>query len=218
MHLTKLLLILGTISLLIIYGCRDRSGSMFNRTLYAQMGWKAERFFDDPKVIELCHAIEANDIDKVDRLIKESVNVNALGRGNMTPLFWAYPGDHLQIFERLLKHGARSKRYHDKGFMGDGGESKNWVKIDTAVTHYACITSRHGYFEAVFDHGGNPNLVAFKGGGARPTPLFMVINSDVGDKVNKVRRLIDLGADINLCHPRWRDASADFCGCSSIGA
>ncbi len=52
-----------------------------------------------------------------------------------------------------------------RGFHPGGGDS---------VTHMACRTEFPGYFEAVFDHGGNPNLVrnwSTKG----DTPLFSVI-------------------------------------------
>jgi len=33
------------------------------RTIHQKCGWKAEDFFADPKVIALCRAIEANDLD-----------------------------------------------------------------------------------------------------------------------------------------------------------
>ena len=187
--------LLGTA--LLTQGCSDPVGAVFGRTIQAQMGWKAERFFDDPKVIELCHAIEANDISKVDQLVKEGVNVNALGRGNMNPLFWAFPGNNLKLFERVLEHGADPNVIMTKEVYELTGRAKNWMMIDAAVTHYVCITSHEGFFEAVFDHGGDPNLIVGHSNGARETPLFLVIQANYINKLQKVKRLIDLGADVN---------------------
>ena len=68
-------------------------------------GFRTELFFSDPKVVELCRAIESNDLSKVDVLVKEGVDVNSLGRGNVNPLFWAFSSKKLRVFERLLQHG-----------------------------------------------------------------------------------------------------------------
>ncbi len=53
-------------------------------TFHQKIGLKAEDYFDDPKVIKLCHAIEANDLDKMDQLIADGVDVNAKGKDNVT--------------------------------------------------------------------------------------------------------------------------------------
>ena len=62
------------------------------RTPHQRLKWKAEDFFTDPGVISLCKAIEAKNLKEIDRLVKSgNVNVNAKGRGNMTPLLWRFP-------------------------------------------------------------------------------------------------------------------------------
>ena len=74
-------------------------------TAHQRLGWKAENFFTDAKVIALCKAVEAKDIREIDRLAKAGANVNAKGRGNMTPLLWAFPMGE-ETFGKMLDLGA----------------------------------------------------------------------------------------------------------------
>ncbi len=97
------------------------------KTLHQKLGWKAEGFFADPKVIELCRAIEA--------LIAGGVDVNAKGKGNMTPLMWAFPDEKLPRFEMLLRAGADPNVY----ITSDLGVPNGFTKGDS-VTHMACRT------------------------------------------------------------------------------
>ena len=71
-------------------GCTEVS-RVVGSTWHEKCGWKAKDYFDDPQVIALCQAIEANDLKEIDRLVAAGANVNAKGKGNMTPLLWAYP-------------------------------------------------------------------------------------------------------------------------------
>src|SRR5262249_43090774 len=153
----------------------------------------AEEYFDDPQVIALCHAIEANDLAEIDRLIAAGANVNAKGKGNMTPLLWAFPDDKMDRFKRLLEHGANPNVVTESDFNTHGGLSSG-----DSVTHMACRTEFAGYFEAVFAHGGDPNLD--KRG---DTPLFSVINGVRADKKTMVQSLITKGADLNHMSGAW---------------
>src|SRR5438132_2847004 len=83
-------------------GCSQRL-PMLNPTFHQRAGWKAEDFFEDRGVIDLCHAIEANDIAEIDRLVAAGANVNAKGKDNMTPLLWALPDNKLDRFKKLLE-------------------------------------------------------------------------------------------------------------------
>ena len=64
------------------------------------MGWVAEEFFTDAKVISLCHAIESEDLKLMRQLIDTGADVNAIGEGGMTPLLWAFPDNKIE--NRLL--------------------------------------------------------------------------------------------------------------------
>jgi len=179
------------VALLGISGC-DRAW-LPTRSFHQRCGWKAEDYFADPKVVALCHAIEANDLAEMDRLVKGGVDVNAQGKGKMTPLLWAFPDNSLARFEWLLEHGADpnvviESEFNTRGFMGPGD----------AVTHMVCKTSFPGYFEAVFEHGGDPNLRNAGPGKFDNVPLTLVIKRGGLRRPEKLRMLIDAGADPNI--------------------
>jgi hypothetical protein len=58
----------------LIAGCQEVS-RVTAPTWHQKCGWKAEDYFDDPQVIALCKAIEANDLAEIDRLIAAGVDV-----------------------------------------------------------------------------------------------------------------------------------------------
>lgn len=175
--------------LLLVGGCAPIS-KVVPTTWHQKCGWKAEDYFDDPKVIALCHAIEANDLAEIDRLVAAGANVKAVGKGKMTPLLWAYPDNKLARFTRLLEHGADPNVIVESDFNTHGG-----IIRGDSVTQMACKTEFPGYFEAVFSHGGDPNLV---GTGIIPeTPLFMVIGGMGHDKIGRVQMLIKRGANLD---------------------
>src|SRR5262249_52448878 len=145
-------------------------------------GWKAEDYFHDPKVVELCHAIEANDIAEIDRLVAAGANVNAQGKGKMTPLLWSFFDNKLERFKLLLEHGADPNVVVESDF-----ESHGAVSSGESVTFLACKTRFPGYFDAVFAHGGDSNLPCSSFMGNQDTPLFTVIASGAGDKKQRIK-------------------------------
>jgi ankyrin repeat protein len=166
-------------------------------TWHEKYGWRAADYFDDPKVVALCHAIEADDVAEIDRLILAGANVNARGKENMTPLLWAFPDNKLKRFVHLLECGADpnvvvQSDLNTHGHLGKG----------QSVTHLACMTVFHGYFEAVFAHGGDPNLVR-NGRISGQTPLFSVLAGNGPDKRAHVKLLIEKGADLNRMDGGW---------------
>ena len=107
-HKTMLLLVpLATLLLL------GSTGGCIKRSAHERLKWKAENFFSDPGVISLCKAIEAKNLKEIDRLVKSGVNVNAKGRGNMTPLLWAFPMGE-KVFKKNARTGSRSEREADR--------------------------------------------------------------------------------------------------------
>jgi hypothetical protein len=156
------------------------------------MGWKAEDFFDDPQVIALCEAIEAENLEEMERLINAGADVNAKGKGNMTPLLWAFPDNKPERFEKLLEHGADPNVV----VTSDFNTKMSGIVPGDSVTHLACRTHFPKYFDLVFDHGGDPNLV--NEGDFENTPLFAVITGPAGDKMDKIKRLAELGANLDL--------------------
>lgn len=173
---------------------------------HQRVGWRAEDYFEDPLVQSLCVAIEANDLKEMDRLIDAGADVNALGKDNMTPLMWAFPDNNLARFSKLLEHGANPNVY----FGSDFGTRGAMTSAGSSVTHMACQTVFEGYFEAVFAHGGDPNLrkktPAVAVGEA---PLVSLIHSPVRDKISKLQTLLDKGADLNYANPYSRSCAVN---------
>jgi len=178
------------VTLLAITGCGVMN-LLPSRTYHQRCGWKAEDYFTDPKVIALCRAIEANDLAEMERLVQAGTDVNARGKGNMTPLLWAFPDNHLPRFKWLLEHGADpnvkiESEFNTRGFMVPGD----------AVTHFVCKTAFPGYFDAVFEHGGDPNLRTSL---YEDVPLTLVIKGGGGgNREGKIRALIAAGADPDM--------------------
>ncbi|MFN7814139.1 MAG: ankyrin repeat domain-containing protein [Planctomycetia bacterium] len=162
------------------------------RTVHQRCGWKAEDYFTDPKVIALCKAIEANDLEEMDRLVKAGADVNAQGKGKMTPLLWSLPDHQLPRFKWLLEHGANPNVIVESDFGTKGN-----ISAGESVTHMVCARRDAGYFDAVFDHGGDPNLRRTGASGRDATPLFNVITAGGRNRREKVKRLIAAGADMN---------------------
>lgn len=76
------------------------------KSFHQKFSWKAEDFFDDTQVVSLCKAIEADDLAEMKRLIEAGADVNAKGKGSMTPLMWAFPDNKFDRFKLLLENGA----------------------------------------------------------------------------------------------------------------
>lgn len=186
------------IAITLIVGCQEISKVLSNATWHEKCGWKAEDFFDDPQVIALCRAIEANDTAEIDRLVAAGADVNAQGKGKMTPLLWAFPDNKLQRFKRLLEHGANPNVVIESDFNTRGA-----MRAGDSVLHMSCKTAFPGYFEAVLAHGGNVNLVKSGKGNLDDTPLFLVIKFGGPNKKGKIQMLLEKGADINYMNGAW---------------
>lgn len=183
-------------------GCREAAMLNPAATWHDKVGWEAEAFFDDPEVVALCKAIEANDLEEMKRLIEAGADVNAKGKGNMTPLLWAFFDDKLPRFKLLLENGA-----DPNVLITDDFGPRSGLLAGEAVTHLASSTSFPGYFEAVFENGGDPNLVKqTKALGRGDTPIFDVLMGRATRKKEKIEDLISLGA--NLDHMRGGTTAA----------
>ena len=162
---------------------------------HERVGWKAEEFFTDAKAIALCKAIEAKDLDKIDELVKDGADVNAKGRGNMTPLLWAFPAGE-SVFQRLLEHGA-DPNVQVTMRMRPGiypSESVTYLAAYTGIALRGTFPDvpMDNYLKLVLAHGGNPNLETEDG----ETPLFAAVSGGRNSS-DRTRMLLKAGADIN---------------------
>ncbi|MCA9241559.1 MAG: hypothetical protein KDA37_15220 [Planctomycetales bacterium] len=159
---------------------------------HRKYAWRAERYFPgQPQVIELCYAIEANDLEEIDRLVAAGADVNAKGVSNMTPLMWAYPDGNLRRFKRLLERGANPNVIVQSELNTNGK-----IKNGEFVTHLAVLNPDIEYFKAVFNGGGDPNLLTKRPDELDEKPLFQLIRWGGADKKERLRILIARGADL----------------------
>ncbi|MGL6193447.1 MAG: ankyrin repeat domain-containing protein [Thermoguttaceae bacterium] len=175
---------------LIVTMCTGCNGA-FTSSWYSKFNWKAEDYFDDPKVIALCKAIETKDLKEIDRLVAEGANVNAKGKGNMTPLLWAFPENKPEVFKRILEHGADP----NVEVASDFNTKNQGIRPGDSVLHLAAGTAFPDYFKYVMQHDGNPNLI--RGNKYKDSPLITVISGNSPDKKECIKMLIDAGADLD---------------------
>ena len=166
---------------------------------YTKFNWRPEFFFDDPKVIDLCKAIEAKDLKKIDRLVVEGADVNAKGKGNMTPLLWAFPENKPEVFKRILEHGADphvtvTSEFNTNKSAGYKDTRMPRIYPGDSVFYLAARTRFPNFFRYVMQYGDNPNFVCEKNG--KTSPLVSVILGECPDKMGAIQLLIDAGADL----------------------
>lgn len=161
---------------------------------HRKYAWRAERYFPgQPQVIELCYAIEANDLDEIDRLVAAGADVNAKGVSNMTPLMWAYPDDKLQRFEKLLELGADPNVAVESELNTRGA-----IRQGQSVTYLVTLGKDVDYFNAVFRYDGDPDFVC-QGEGLGSAPLIIhLIKWGGSDRRQRINSLIGEGANLDL--------------------
>jgi hypothetical protein len=178
-----------------------------DRSWHSKMNWNAKDFFDDPLVVALCKAIETNDLEEIDRLVADGADINAKGKGNMTPLLWAFPEGKPKTFKRILEHGADPNVKVTDDFNTEKQVVPKLLLIrpGDSVLHLAAKTSRPNYFRYVIQHGGDPNLI---GGGEliKRSPLSLAVMSGGSDKKQAIQLLIDAGADLDYVDSTERTA------------
>ena len=178
---------------------------------HERVGWKAEEFFTDANAIALCKAIEAKDLDKIDELIKDGADVNAKGRGNMTPLLWAFPAGEA-VFQRLLEHGAdpnvKVTMRMRPGILPSESVTHLAADVGIALRGTFPDVAMDNYLKLVLEHGGNPNLETEDG----ETPLFRAVQGG-GSYVERIQMLLKAGVDID-----HRDASGTTAAIVAAGS
>jgi uncharacterized protein len=179
--------------LLVNQGCEQqvadlRRATISNSSFHEKFGWKAEDFFDDPKVIALCRAIEADDLHEIQRIIQSGADVNLRGKGNMTPLMWAYPDNKFERFKIMLDHGADPNVKITTNLGVPSG-----FKVGDSVVTCSAASRFSGHFQAMMNAGGDPNIRD----GLGATVLHVIIDGAATDKIERCKLAIEAGADLN---------------------
>lgn len=115
---------------------------------------RADRFFGDANVRSLIGAIEDNDVERIEQHVRAGTDVNAQGKGGVTPLFWATAAE-IKTFAKLLELGGNPNAALTAYFRTPSDEYLG--ESDTLVSWAACYgTAEH--LQLVLDHGGNPGI------------------------------------------------------------
>lgn len=127
---------------------------MGSNNFHDRFNWKPEKFFSDPAVVELCHAIKNDKLDEIDRLIAAGANVRAIGKGGMTPLMWPFPDNKFDRFKKILDSGA-----DPNVVFTDHLDVPNAFSPGDCVTCLCARTTYPKFFIAVMENGGDPNAI-----------------------------------------------------------
>ncbi len=138
------LIMIGITAMVISSGYEDTRG--------ATMGhFKLNKEIPNAKDRELILAAARGEVNKMDRLIAEGANVNAVGPNGVTPLFWVtgQPEINYRGLEALLRHGANPNYVppFGSGLYGD------------SMTYLLGSGDDIEALKLVLKYGGNPNII-----------------------------------------------------------
>ena len=115
--------------------------------------WAPSRFFDDPKVVQLCYAMERGDVPEVEKLVDEGADINARGKRGITPLmWWSYPLLQVKLSDIRWKYSE--KAVGSRFITGlSAGDYSAWKRESLQV-----LDSFKGELKKWLDLGANPRL------------------------------------------------------------
>ena len=167
---------------------------------HARLKMEAENYFTDPDMIAFCHALERKDIAEMERLLRNGLDINAIGKkkakgnGEMTLTRWSLPMGE-DIFKWMLLHGADP--WYEQELSKDGYMSSAallMAKLDPMdLLQRAChdVDFTH-YLKLMLDLGPPPPP------GELDRLLAETVSGGGGDNfVERVQWLVDAGADVN---------------------
>ena len=176
-------------------GTQVRLGGLPNGLPYERLGWDADGFFTDQGVLSLCRAIEGRNLREIERLVKSGVDVNARGRGNMTPLLWAFPMGE-EVFAKVLELGGDPNiKLTETRLPPVFVKGRSVMSLAASPTPVVCAWGdipTNSNLKLVLEHGGDPNIEDLDGN----TPLFY-LTDDSHELRARIRLLLDAGADVN---------------------
>ncbi len=168
---------------------------------------KPEEFFYG-KNLDMAKAIYRNDINKVEKLLKEGIDINEVSEENtMTYLFYSVMLDNrFEIAELLLKHNA------DPNKVSKALSNSKKYEFYYLPLSYASANKSIKYITLLLKYGADPNKIYKNKEGRIELDAMPAINAavrsayildkwDRKDFMNDIKARIDLlleyGADIN---------------------
>jgi ankyrin repeat protein len=148
----------------------------FRSELRFATGDNPEDYFSDPKVVALTRAATAGDVATIDALVRQGLDVNAVGKGDITPLWFAYVSGNRAGFVHLLDLSADPARP---------------IQIpNTSVVDSAVERDDDEFLTLLLEHKLNPDRMSMHNQG----PLL----HRVVTVPSKLRLLVEHGANVNV--------------------
>ena len=135
--------------LVLILGC------LKEKSWYETYNWKAEDYFDDPKVVALCQAMEKEDMETLDKLIADGVDVNTKGKKGMQPILWAYPAGE-KVFEKILEAGGDPNFIASDTYGTKNGFGPKTTLLYRAAMDYSYKPVFKNYLALLLRYGADP--------------------------------------------------------------
>jgi hypothetical protein len=182
----------NTIILLTIAFLFSCCGSLTASTQFNSLHLKADYYFGSTVQVKLARAIERSDEKSIDKLITEGADVNAIGKYDIRPLFWALAKRKIESFEILLKNGADPNFY-----MMDTDDQPHQFK--PSLMEYLVELDVSEYLKLALQYVGNPNFVveSFYPSGKLSSSSTIIYSAIMGNRFENVRMLVRAGADLD---------------------
>lgn len=142
---------------------------------------KAKDYFEDQTQVRFVQAVEKGEESRMRDLLKQGADVNAVGKEEMRPLFWAITKQSLSGFQFLLENGANP----NIEFFDPSRERP------LAIVELAAIMEDSRFLELLLKHGANPDY--------RPESQTRTVIWDaiLNRRIENVSILIEAGADLS---------------------
>ncbi len=179
------------ILLTFITGCDVTDGAftmLKAKSFHEKFGLRAEDFFDDAKIQQLCHAIERDDLKAIEQQIAFGADVNTVGKHGVTPLFWAFPDNKIDRFLLLLENGADPNVRITSDL-----KIPNAFRPGDTVMHLSARSQFPNHFLEVMKHGGDPNLR----GRHDDCVIHELLKGGVPNPLQRIKAIAEHGGDIN---------------------
>jgi len=142
---------------------------------------KAKDFYTDEVQIAFVESVGKKSVARMSEWLARGGDVNAIGKQDMHPLFWAMSKKSLVGFEFLLENGA------DPGASISSDDGK--VAYD--IYEVAVRSEDPSYLRLLLKHGMSPDHpIAFNGNTVMHTAI-------TNSRIEQVRLLIESGANLN---------------------
>jgi len=159
----------------------------------------AEQWFNDQKDIDFCHAVEWGDTWKMEKMLKEGININRQGKQGVTFLAYAYLKNNKKSYQFLLENGADPNLVFKTEEKIEGNITPLEFEYST-LTMAAEDKDDPFYLALGLKYSGNPNIVV--------NDVHILHNAIGAESLTNVQLLVAAGA--NLTNISSENNGGDF--------